>query len=97
MADILTGGIHPTAYVLEDRSGRHVDIHVIDDRSASPTPLWTTSRPFLPGALDAIGTIDGVQVRCMSAQMQLAAHESYDLPEAHRADVANLRELISRT
>ena len=97
VVDTPTGDVYPTAYLLEDRSGRHVDIHVMDDRSTSLTPLWTTDRPFLPGALDATGTIDGVHVRCMSAEMQLAAHEGYDLPEAHRADVAKLRELNNRT
>lgn len=95
VADIPTGDVYPTAYALEDRSGRQVDIHVVDDGSATLRPLWITDRSFPPGALDAIGTIDGIRVRCMSAVMQLTAHEGYDLPETHLADVANLRELIS--
>jgi lincosamide nucleotidyltransferase A/C/D/E len=90
----LVGGVQPTAYVLEDPAGRQVDVHVLDDRSCCVTPLWSTDRRLIPGALDARGTIDGVRVRCMSARMQLAAHEGYELPETHRADVVKLRQLI---
>jgi lincosamide nucleotidyltransferase A/C/D/E len=89
-----TGQVLPSAYVLEDREARCVDIHVVDDSTTTWLPLWRTDREFLPGALDATGSIEGVRVRCMSAQMQLAAHEGYALPEAHRADVAHLRELV---
>lgn len=92
--DLVDGDAQPTAYVLDDQSGRHVDVHVLDDRSPDLLPLWSTGRQFIPGALDARGTIDGVHVRCMSAHMQLNAHEGYELPEPHRDDVAKLRQLI---
>jgi lincosamide nucleotidyltransferase A/C/D/E len=93
--DRVAGEVQPTAYVLEDESGRQVDVHVLDDRRPDLLPLWSTDRTFILGALDAQGTIDGVRVRCMSAQMQLVAHEGYELPEAHQADVVALRQLLS--
>jgi len=84
----------PTAYVLQDGSGRLVDVHVLDDRPDDPTPLWSTDRVFIAGGLDAIGTIGGLMVRCMSARMQLVAHADYELPIEHQADVALLEQLL---
>ncbi|MCY7373524.1 MAG: hypothetical protein LH461_07480 [Spirochaetaceae bacterium] len=84
----------PTAYVLQDGSGRLVDVHVLDDRPDELTPLWSTDRVLIDGALEASGTIDGVGVRCMSARMQLVAHEGYELPSEHQADVVLLQQLI---
>ena len=84
----------PTAYVLQDGSGRLVDVHVLDDRTHGPTALWTTDRVFIKGALDALGTIDGLMVRCMSGRMQLVAHADYELPIEHQADVALLEQLL---
>ena len=91
---IIAGVVQPTAYVLEDRSGRQVDVHVLDDSTTALVPLWSTDRRLIPGALDAHGTVDGVHVRCMSAGMQLVAHEGYVLPETHKADVAILRSVV---
>lgn len=93
---LLDGGLQPTAYVLENASGRAVDVHVLDDRRPEPVPLWSTDRDLLPGALDAVGTIGGVSVRCMSAQMQLVAHRGYDLPPEHADDVVLLEHLAAR-
>lgn len=90
----IDGDVQPTAYVLEDPSGRQVDIHVVDDRRPQVTPLWSSDRPFVPGALDGSGVIATVPVRCMSVRMQLLAHEGYELPSAQRADVAILEQLL---
>lgn len=92
--DLMDSGVQPTAYVLEHPSGGQVDVHVVDDRSPEPRPLWSTDRRFRSGALTAHGTIDRFPVLCMSAQMQLIAHEGYELPETHRDDVAKLRKLL---
>jgi lincosamide nucleotidyltransferase A/C/D/E len=91
---LVDGAAQPTAYVLADESGRQVDVHVLDDRPPEMTPLWSTDRLLIPGALTARGTIDGRPVRCMSARMQLLAHEGYELPSEQRADVAKLRQLL---
>lgn len=78
------GPTMPTAYMLADASGRQLDVHVLDD---DLTPLWTTERTFVKGALEAEGTIDGIDVTCMSAQMQRIAHTGYELPEDQRRDL----------
>jgi lincosamide nucleotidyltransferase A/C/D/E len=92
--ELVDHDVQPTAYVLDHPSGRQVDIHVLDDRAGDLTPLWSTDHLFISGALDARGTIDGTRVQCMSAQMQLVAHQGYELPAAHRADVAKIRSLL---
>lgn len=86
----------PTAYVLEGPAGVLVDVHVFEDARRRLTPLWRTDRLLIAGALDATGVIDGVPVRCMSARMQLLAHEGYELPPTHQADVALLEGLADR-
>lgn len=86
--------VQPTAYMLEHPSGGLVDVHVLDDRTDELRAGWTTDRVFCPGALDARGSIDGYDVPCMSAAMQLITHEGYELPEAHQRDVIELRRLI---
>jgi len=78
-----------TAYVLVDGDGRQIDVHVLDD---DLTPLWTTDRAFVSGALEATGTIDGIQVRCLSAQMQRIAHSGYPLPDEQRRDLELLAD-----
>ena len=95
--ELLPGAVQPTAYVLEDPIGRQLDVHVVDDRSPAVRPLWATDQQFVAGALEAEGHIDGMRVRCMSAQMQLLAHEGYELPATQQADVVLLRSLLDRT
>jgi lincosamide nucleotidyltransferase A/C/D/E len=92
--ELLPGGLQPTAYVLEDPLGRQLDVHVLDDRSPVARPLWATDQQFIAGALEAEGQIDGLRVRCMSAQMQLLAHEGYELPPTQHADVVLVRSLL---
>lgn len=91
--DVACGGVGgstlPTAYVLVDRYGRQVDVHVLDDDLA---PLWTTERTFGTGALAGKGTIDGIEVSCMSKRMQRIAHTGYPLPEDQRRDLDLLAE-----
>ena len=80
----------PTAYVLADSNGRQVDIHVLGE---DLRPLWSTDRVMVDGALTATGTIDGIQVSCMSAPMQQIAHTGYLLPDEQRRDVELLGAL----
>ncbi len=56
--------------------------------------MWSSDRPFVPGALDARGLIGPVPVCCMSVRMQLLAHEGYELPRTDQEDVALLRQLF---
>ncbi len=90
------GRILPTAYVLIDTDGRQVDVHVLED---DLSPLWITDRTFIEGALDATGTIDDLNVACMSAPMQRIAHTGYVLPEYQQRDLAALSDaqaIVSR-
>ena len=49
------------------------------------------------GALEAKGAIDGIDVTCMSAQMQRIAHTGYELPEDQRRDLELLGPAPTRS
>ncbi len=87
-------GSQPTAYVLQHADGREVDVHVLDDSTDPMTVLWNHQIEMVPGALDGTGTIGGTEVRCLSARMQVVAHQGYDLPEAQRADLERVERLL---
>jgi lincosamide nucleotidyltransferase A/C/D/E len=89
----LVEGTQPTAYVLRDSEGRELDVHVLDECEGVPRPIWSTDRPLVDGALDARGWIDRTEVPCISVEMQLRAHEGYELPAPQLADVDRLRQL----
>lgn len=82
-----------TAFVLADESGRVIDIHVLAiDGAGTPKPLWSNDESFDTEDLAGLGEIDGVEVRCMSAAMQLERHEWYDLPEEVGRSIELLRD-----
>ena len=91
----LDGATQPTAYVLQDTDGREVDIHVLDDSTDPMTILWGHRIELVPDALDGTGTIDGTEVRCLSAPMQVVAHQGYDLPDDQRADLARVERMLN--
>jgi len=80
----------PTAYVLSDREGSQIDVHVLGD---DLSPMWITDRTFIAGALEASGIIDGLPVACMSAPMQRLAHTGYVLPPEQWRDLRHLDDL----
>jgi lincosamide nucleotidyltransferase A/C/D/E len=92
----LDGATQPTAYVLRHADGRELDVHVLDDSTDPMTVLWDHRIELVPGALDATGTIGGTDVRCLSARMQVVAHQGYDLPDDQRADLARVERLLSQ-
>ena len=91
----LDGATQPTAYVLQHADGREVDVHVLDDSTDPMTVLWDHRIELVPGALDGTGTIGGTEVRCLSARMQVVAHQGYDLPDDQRADLARVERLLA--
>ncbi len=95
LAGDLDGASQPTAYVLQRADGREVDVHVLDDRTDPMTVLWDHPIELVPGALDGIGTIGGTEVRCLSARMQVVAHQGYDLPDDQRADLARVERMLT--
>jgi lincosamide nucleotidyltransferase A/C/D/E len=92
--DPLVGMPAPSAFVLDHRDGRQVDVHVYDVREGRVSALWDTDRTLQPADLAAAGTIDAVEVRCMSAAMQLVCHQGYQLPAAQVEDVRLLQRLV---
>jgi lincosamide nucleotidyltransferase A/C/D/E len=90
----LTGDVQPTAYVLQHDDGRELDVHVLDDGTDPMTVLWGHRIELVPGALDGVGTIGGTAVRCLSAEMQVVAHQGYELPEVQRRDLERVERLL---
>lgn len=91
----LVGSPLPSAFVLTHADGRELDIHVYDIEDDQVSILWDTHRTLRPQDLSAVGHIGGVEVRCMTASMQLKCHEGYELPASHLEDVLRLRHLIA--
>jgi lincosamide nucleotidyltransferase A/C/D/E len=91
----LTGDVQPTAYVLQHDDGRELDVHVLGDDTDPMTVLWGHRLELVPGALDGVGTIGGATVSCLSAEMQVAAHQGYEVPEAQRNDLARVQRLLA--
>jgi lincosamide nucleotidyltransferase A/C/D/E len=86
----------PTAYVLQHDDGRELDVHVLDDRTDPMTVLWAQRLELVPGAVEGSGTIGGTPVRCLSAEMQVAA-QGYELPAAQRADLERVERMPAAT
>jgi lincosamide nucleotidyltransferase A/C/D/E len=84
----------PSAFVLTDAEAREVDVHVYDVVDERIVNLWDTDRVLAPDDLDAAGAIGGIEVRCMTAAMQVVCHQGYDLPLAHAQDVRRLQQRI---
>jgi lincosamide nucleotidyltransferase A/C/D/E len=81
----------PTAFVYRAVDGREVDVHVIRHAiDGSVEMLWNVPYVFTAEGLQGTGTVDGVHVRCLSRELQLAAHTGYHLPPHHLRD----RELL---
>ncbi|MEO7982010.1 MAG: hypothetical protein ABI807_14105 [Sporichthyaceae bacterium] len=91
----LDAATQPTAYVLQHVDGREVDVHVLDDSAEPMAVLWDHRIELVAGALDGIGTIGGTEVRCLSARMQVVAHQGYDLPADQRADLERVERMLA--
>ena len=82
-----------TAFVLGDAEGREIDVHALRlDDEGNGIPAWEAAEfVFRSRDLAGEGTIEGVAVRCVTAEVQMVCHAGYDLPDAHRRDVEMLR------
>jgi lincosamide nucleotidyltransferase A/C/D/E len=86
----------PTAFVLHDAEGREVDAHAmhLDDRG-NGLPAWASEGLFFRSEdLAGEGVIAGLPVRCITPEMQVLAHTSYDLPPEQLRDLELLRERL---
>ena len=85
----------PRRVAVYDALGRSVDLHPVDLRRW----LATVAAERLPGVDDparaafADGHIGGRPVRCLSAALQVAAHDGYDPRDADRQDLHRLQAL----
>ncbi|RPI82203.1 MAG: hypothetical protein EHM41_18910 [Chloroflexi bacterium] len=83
-----------TAIVLQDAEGREVDLHAMTlNDEGQGIPAWYAegfifSRQDLAGR----GTIAGIEVHCLTPEMQILTHRGYVLPEEHQRDLELLRE-----
>ena len=85
-------GDQASAFVLKDTRGRWLDIHVLaTDLAGNIVPAWQTDLEFGPDAPLGEGTVCGVPVACLSADMQVRSHAGYQLPQSHREDLAHLK------
>jgi lincosamide nucleotidyltransferase A/C/D/E len=77
-----------SAFVDVHPDGREIDVHVVDvDPDGAVIQFHTDPWPLPRDAVSGTGTIEGVQVRCVSRPAQIAMHSGYDLPERHREDL----------
>ncbi len=84
----------PWNFVLGDRQGREVDVHVIvldaEGNGVYGPPRNGESYPA--AALLGKGSIGGLPVRCLSPEYQLASHTGYDPGQADNRDMRALAE-----
>lgn len=88
------GETWPTAFVAADNNGLELDVHVVELRNGIVVPVCNVPWRFDPGSLDGRGVISGRPIACLAARTQVAMHNGYELPEAHKRDLELLRELM---
>jgi lincosamide nucleotidyltransferase A/C/D/E len=87
----------PARLVLRDERGRRVDLHpvVFDEAGNGWQQVGDDAWGFYPVAeLDAVGRVGGVEVRCVSALLQLQHHQGYEWRDLDRHDVGLLAERL---
>ena len=86
----------PSSFVLRDQAGRKVDCHPLRfdnrgdgwqaDPTGGPPHRWPRE------GLGAVGLIGGVEVRCITAELQIAWHQ---YPEFDDLDWADMQRLLA--
>jgi lincosamide nucleotidyltransferase A/C/D/E len=79
-------------YVLADAAGHEVDVHVItfDERGNGIYGPPEDGEMYPASALTGLGTIGGLQVRCIAAADRIKFHTGYEIGEKDYHDVAAL-------
>ena len=90
----MAGNMIDSAYVLHNTEGFEIDVHTFHFEGVHIIPDWEDSEGFqiTRAELDHNGTIAGVQVRCISAQLQFLFHSGYPIPDYQVQDLRFLRE-----
>ena len=83
-----------TAFVLQDGEGRELDVHAMRlDAEGNGIPAWDAEGRILKRQdLAGEGSIAGVRVPCFTAEMQMACHTGYELPEKQVRDMELLHQ-----
>ncbi len=85
-----------TGFVLWDASGRELDAHALHlDAEGNGIPDWEAGvdfRRLTASDLGGAGLIAGEPVVCLSAGMQMRAHDGYEIPERQLGDIEGLHE-----
>ncbi|MGH7392990.1 MAG: nucleotidyltransferase domain-containing protein [Candidatus Rokuibacteriota bacterium] len=85
----------PTAFVVGHDDGRELDFHAVRfDGDDVILPAWSSELALSLADLGGMGLLDGVPVRCYSAEMQLRVHAGYDLPPYQTEDVRRLQDVL---
>lgn len=91
----LTEDERPTRFVLQDASDRRIDFHTVtfDSEGGGIQVLQNgASFRYPPEGFRAVGTVGGVQLRCLTAEVQMLCHCGYAPDDTDRHDVQLLHE-----
>lgn len=83
----------PTRLVLADGRAHQLDVHTVSfDTSGGGTQVLPGGRTYRypPEGLRSAGKIAGLDVRCVSAEVQMACHLGYQPTEKDLSDMALL-------
>jgi lincosamide nucleotidyltransferase A/C/D/E len=84
----------PFNFVLADRGGREIDVHVIslDQNGNGIYGLPENGLMYPADSLTGTGTINGCPVRCITPQWMVKFHSGYELSEKDYQDVSAICE-----
>jgi lincosamide nucleotidyltransferase A/C/D/E len=84
----------PFNFVLADRGGREIDVHVIslDKNGNGIYGLPENGLMYPADSLTGTGTINGCPVRCITPQWMVKFHSGYELTEKDYQDVSAICE-----
>jgi lincosamide nucleotidyltransferase A/C/D/E len=90
-----SGNSTPTAYVLHDKDEHELDAHAFRfDPQGNAIPAWKVEEGFIfePYDLSSLGIVNGLCVRCQSAENQMLCHTGYTIPDHQWPDLNALHE-----
>ncbi len=90
--EIKLGDTRPWNFVLGDKNGREIDVHVIvlDDGGNGIYGPPEKGEMYPAASLTGTGTIDRHAVRCISPEWMVKFHSGYDLKDKDFRDVSAL-------
>lgn len=87
----------PSAFVVADRQGRELDVHVIDVLADGRVVQYFDNPWPLPVSIETTGTLAGKSIPCVSLATQLAMHVGYAVPDIQVRDLELLRSTLGRS